>query len=151
MLIDASRIEGELFLGGKPPTGSHLCEAGFDVVVLAAEEYQPPDWKFPGVVVVRVPMRDVPVRLGRKQVRDVQAVADLVNHYLSKGRRVLVTCKAGLNRSALVAAATLLERPGATPLAVIQRIRKQRNPVALNNPAFIHAIVTELPRFPAMA
>lgn len=124
--------------------GAGLRNAGFDVLVLSAEEVQPEGWRFPGVKVLRLPMRDIPVRLEPTQVEDVRRVAAELSHHLARGRHVLVTCRAGLNRSGLIVAATLLQTTQLSPLQVIRLIRSRRNPIALNNPAFVHAIVTQL-------
>lgn len=143
--IDASHIVGGLYIGSKPPTGKRLALEGFDVVVLAAEEYQPAEWKLPGIEVIHVPMADVPVLLRPEQLRAVRLAAADVARHLTLGRRVLVTCRAGLNRSSLIAAAALVLSGRQTPLEAIRLIRERRSPLALNNPAFVHAISTQFP------
>ena len=144
MLIDASRIWGNLFQGGSPLEGSHLCKAGFDVLVLAAEEIQPEGWRFPGVQVLRLPMRDEPKILTPRQVKLLRAISREVAAYLERGQRVLVTCRAGLNRSGIIVASTLLRTTRMSPTQIIRLVRRKRSPMALNNPAFVHAIVTEM-------
>lgn len=146
MPIDASRIHGGLYQGGAPPKGRALSKAGFDVVVLCAEEYQPDDHLFPGVSVVRLPMADIPVLLTEKQLRMLKLTAREVAFRLERGQKVLVTCAAGLNRSGLLNAAILIEAYGASPVQAIRTVRLHRNALALNNPAFVHAIVTQLRR-----
>jgi protein-tyrosine phosphatase len=144
VLIDGSRILGNLFQGGIPVEGTHLCKAGFDVLVLAAEEVQPEDWKFPGVHVLRLPMKDEPKLLTPRQVKLLRSLSREVAWHLERGHRVLVTCRAGLNRSGLIVASTLLRTTTMSPTQVIRLIRQKRSPIALNNPAFVHAIVTEM-------
>lgn len=144
--LDASRVQGELYQGSLPQQGQHVRRAGFDVLVLCAEEYQPDDYLFPGVRVVRLPMADIPVRLTPREVRTLRMAARDLAYALKRGDRVLVTCAAGLNRSGLVTAATMLEQGSATPAEAIRRIRAARGPLALHNPAFVHAIVTQLRR-----
>ena len=55
---------------------------------------------------------------------------------VSGGRRVLVRCSGGLNRSGLVVAATLV-RLGHGPDEAIGLVRRARGPWALTNPAFV--------------
>ena len=52
-----SEIAPGLFVGARPPNGAMLNRAGFFVVCLCAEEYQPPLSDFHGQV-LRVPMLD---------------------------------------------------------------------------------------------
>lgn len=144
MSIDASRIYGALYQGSAPPTGPRLAQSGFDVLVLAAREVQPPSWKFPGVEVLRLPMDDVPLRLTRAQLADVQALASMIAMRLSHGQKVLVTCRAGLNRSGLLVGATLARELGMRPTDAVRLVRDKRSFLALNNPAFVHAIVTSM-------
>jgi protein-tyrosine phosphatase len=51
------------------------------------------------------------------------------------GKRVLIRCQAGLNRSGLVLALTLI-RDGFTPREAIDLMREQRGPDAMCNPIF---------------
>ena len=58
------------------------------------------------------------------------------------GRRVLVRCSGGLNRSGVVVAEALVQL-GMTPEEAVLAVRKARGPWALTNPAFVshlHAI-----------
>ena len=141
--VDASQILGNLYIGGRPPIGRSILSASFDVVVFAAEEIQPAEWRVPGPVIIYAPMADVPERLTPAQVEDLRRVGRYVARLLERGRRVLVTCRAGLNRSSLVAATALLESTKMTPMQVIRLIRAKRSPLALNNPAFVHALTTQ--------
>lgn len=141
MTIDASRITGELFQGSAPPTGEELARAGFDTVVLTAVEYQPSSALFPGVEVLRLPMEDVPVRLSRAQFRAISELARMIKLRLARGSRVLVTCRAGLNRSGLVVATLLAREAGMKPVDAVRLVRAKRSILALNNPAFVHAVI----------
>lgn len=146
MPIEASRVHGDLFQGSVPPRGPALARAGFDTLVLAAEEHQPPDYHFPGIVVIRLPMSDIPVRLDAREVRLVRLTARDVLYRLERGKKVLVTCAMGLNRSGLISATALVEGGLATPSEAIGLVRSARGPMALSNPAFVHAIATQLRR-----
>lgn len=144
MSIDASRITGELYQGSAPPIGDELAKAGFDTVILTAVEYQPASALFPGVEVLRLPMEDVPVRLTYEQSRRVAELARMVKLRLARGSRVLVTCRAGLNRSGLLVATFLTQEAGMRPVDAVRLVRARRSALALNNPAFVHAVVVGL-------
>lgn len=128
--IDASNITPRLWIGGAPPADADL--PAFDVLVLCAEEYQP-QVSFRGRV-IRCPIPDA--QLADHQLAHVLMVARAVAAAVSAGGRVLVTCKAGLNRSALVTALalSLLTRRSADELVALIRSRRSRN--ALGNPHF---------------
>jgi protein-tyrosine phosphatase len=89
-------------------------------------------------------MVDEPKLLSPRQIRLVRSISREIAWHLERNERVLVTCRAGLNRSGLIVAATLLRATAMTPTQVIRLIREKRSPLALNNPAFVHAIVTEM-------
>lgn len=63
------------------------------------------------------------------------ALADLVEDLRTAGKRVLVHCAAGINRSGLVSAAALI-RGGEDPDEAIAAVRAARTG-ALNNPEFV--------------
>ncbi len=144
MPIDATKIWENLYQGGKPPVGNALAKAGFQALVLAAEEVQPDGWQIPGVLILRIPMKDVPIKLSRAEMRRVRTISLAVLTLLRQNRKVLVTCQMGLNRSGLVVGESLI-LSGMSPLQAIGRIRQKRGPLALSNPAFVHALVTDLP------
>jgi len=66
----------------------------------------------------------------------VDELSLLVAGAVSSGRRVLVRCSGGLNRSGLVVASTLV-RLGHPPEEAIDLVRRARGPWALTNPAFV--------------
>ncbi|MFC6044253.1 protein-tyrosine phosphatase family protein [Nocardioides hankookensis] len=66
----------------------------------------------------------------------VDEVAAQVADAVRDGRRVLVRCSGGLNRSGLVVASALV-RLGSTPDAAIDAVRAARGPWALTNPGFV--------------
>lgn len=95
---------------------------------------------------IRLPMSDIPVRLDAREVRLVRLTARDVLYRLERGKKVLVTCAMGLNRSGLISATALVEGGLATPSEAIGLVRSARGPMALSNPAFVHAIATQLRR-----
>jgi protein-tyrosine phosphatase len=111
----------------------------FDTVVLAAAEYQP---DLPGYAVIRVPLEDrfppnpPPDLFTRHAIREAaRTIAREVRH----GRRVLVTCWAGRNRSGVLAGLALCELgvPGMRAASLIRLLRAG----ALSNPYFLRMVV----------
>jgi protein-tyrosine phosphatase len=137
--IDAHRIAPKLWQGSKPPRGLSLFTAGFDVLVLCAEEHQPWEADFPGVEVIRAPNDDSGKPMTKAQLKTADREARRVAKRLRQGRRVLVTCAMGLNRSGLVSALALHYRDGLPGRACIEIVQKAR-PGALRNPEFVRAL-----------
>lgn len=134
--MSVNRVHGNLWMGSAPKCGTKLREQ-WDVVVLCAMEYQLPASCFRGVEVVGVPLDDaIP---SREEIRLAQRAAAHVAAALRAGRRVLVTCWMGRNRSGLVVALALV-RLGASPNVAIEMVRRARGEHALSNPAFVELI-----------
>jgi hypothetical protein len=130
-MIDANRIASKLHQGAHPPPGPFVRLAGFDVLVLCAQERQPPAGSYPGVKVYSAPMDDsawVPREMA-------MGAAQVVAKEIRAGKRVLVCCNMGINRSGLVNALALwllTGKPGKECLWQVQ----ERRPGALRNSAF---------------
>lgn len=146
-ILNASRITGsstrgagELWQGGLPVEGPYLASKGVDVLVLCAEEFQIPRSQFPGVKVVYAPNDDSGRPPTECEVLAARLAGLSVAKYLSQGKRVLVTCAAGRNRSGLVSGFALLAL-GAPVDKVIARIRERREN-ALMNPHFVRLLHT---------
>ena len=123
--LTASRL---LAQGARPPVGVRL---PFDVIVLAAWEYQP---EMPGYDVIHVPLDDefeLPVT--KEDRTRIQATARAVARHVRAGRRVLVTCHQGRNRSGVIAGLALVEL-GMPRNQAVRLIRTLRN--GLTNPHF---------------
>ena len=133
----ASRIVDGLWVGAAPPPGDYSDR--FDVIVFTADEYQPPAGMFPGVRVRHFPFDDSTQPTDR-DLATAWAAAEAVARCLSRDQRVLVTCRMGRNRSALVAAFALYlitEAPGADILRLVRSRRTDAVGVqALSNRAF---------------
>ncbi|GAB3262402.1 protein-tyrosine phosphatase family protein [Nocardioides dilutus] len=71
----------------------------------------------------------------------VDELAGIVAEALGAGRRVLVRCSGGLNRSGLVVASSLV-RLGHAPDDAIALVRRARGPWALTNPGFVSHLRT---------
>lgn len=127
-VYDVSEIAPNLYQGANPPQGATLHELGFDVLVLCAEERQPPPSAFPGLRLIYTPMDDwrvVPKALA-------SAVARQVAQEVRRGRRVYVACNMGCNRSGLVVALTLRLLTGKSGLECVRHVQRRR-PSALFN------------------
>jgi protein-tyrosine phosphatase len=132
--MSRSEILPRLFIGSKPTPGRH---ADVDVIVLAALEYQPAADQFPGVEVHHVPLDDAPNRpLRDDEITAATQAGSRVARRLRAGRRVLVTCAMGLNRSGLIAALAMHEVYAMGADEIITRIRNARGAWALSNPHF---------------
>lgn len=130
--LDVSQIGPRLYQGSYPPMGDVLKEHGFDVVVLAAREYQPEAIRFVGVRVIHAPMNDCP------DVPVVQArrVAAEVARLWKRGARILVTCQAGLNRSGLITALAWRYITGRSGREAVRAVKRGRGDEALFNNYF---------------
>lgn len=128
--------DGRLAQGAAPPPGVKL---PFDTIVLAAMEYQP---HMPGYEVLHVPLDDSgppPTRHERRLIRDN---ASRIARRVRAGKRVLVTCRMGRNRSGVLAGLALVELgvPGPTAAKRIQAFRG-----GLTNPHFFKIVQTGNP------
>jgi Dual specificity phosphatase, catalytic domain len=70
------------------------------------------------------------------------ALADLVNDLRRAGKRVLIHCAGGINRSGLLSAAALM-RDGMSATQAIETVRSRR-PGALNNREFVRLLMESL-------
>lgn len=130
---DATPVFGSLFIGGAPE--GHLDElCPWEVIVFTAKEFQPKYPSTEGKLLIYAPLRDENISKAEKDM--VLRVTKELAHTLMRGARVLVTCAQGYNRSALFAAATMIEL-GLSPWEAIADIRHARGPQALMNPSFI--------------
>ena len=120
---------------GSVPTDPAAVAKKFDALVLAAEEFQDvfPVHKFPGTKLILAPLDDAKPTHNEKvtALRAALEVYDLNK----KGKRVLVTCAKGVNRSALIAALALV-LGGSTAQQAISKIRKTRKPASGALPLF---------------
>lgn len=115
-------------MGGR---GTRPTRRDFDSVYTLYGNANGADW---GVKELRFPFYD-------GDMSDIDAEADLASMVVQAhndwkgGKRVLIRCQAGLNRSGLVMTLVLI-REGYSPEAAIELIRKQRGDMAMCNPIF---------------
>jgi len=117
--------------------GSEVRRCGFDVLVLAAKEFQPLSELFPGVEVIHVPIDDA--QLSRWEWKSALSAADIVARRVRGGKRALITCYMGWNRSGLITALTLYMLTGEPGAKIVQHVQRQRSH-ALTNPSFVAAL-----------
>ena len=130
-----SHIMPGLAQGSKPETGARLYD-DFDTVVLCAQEHQ--DISLVGVEVIHAPFDDAGDPPSKSEVRIAWNAAKAVAKRVKDGRRVLVTCAAGLNRSGLVNGFALIML-GLRPRQAISVIQMAR-PGALFNQHFVQLL-----------
>lgn len=137
MAIDYHWIVPNIAQGSFPsPLSEALKHA--DTIVFCAEEKQPRIGKLPlGKAVLRLPFDDdiyrpIPPEAGRI----FHQMAHRLAREARSGRRVLITCAMGLNRSGIITALTLMHAHGMAPADAIRLIRGKRSRDALMNPMF---------------
>lgn len=135
--LDTTQILRDLHQGGAPPPGSRVADAGFDLLVLCARNFQPYAKDYPGVRVVRCRLADEPLT-ERTWGRSTRA-ADVVVGALKGGERALVTCELGENRSGLVVGQVLCRMLQLSGDEAVRRIRSLRRN-ALNNHTYAEAL-----------
>ena len=135
-----SNLMPGLYQGSRPPVGDTLRRMRFDAVVLCAREYQPRRRDFPGVEVLRIHLDDQPKYPSVAMMRAAAAIADRCAYMVQAGRLVLVTCNAGINRSGLVSALTIMRLLGCDGAEAVRTVQAGR-PGALSNPYFADALM----------
>lgn len=125
-----SQIEDNLWMGGCPVSGIRL-DQYFDVILnlYCCEPYR--------VDREKVLYREAPLDDWREipPLDTIVGLAEWVSDRLNEGKRVLVHCQAGLNRSGLITAFTLMMR-GRSAEEAIKLLRQKRCELVLCNQEF---------------
>lgn len=137
--MNADEVAKNLWVGGLP-TDADAVDKNFDALVLASREFQDvfPAHKYPNTKLILAPMDDEPnsPKPPGPETKATALKAALEVHDLNKaGKKVLVTCAAGVNRSALIAAMAMVIG-GFNSSHAINRIRKRRKPPSGLKPLF---------------
>lgn len=141
--VDADRVGHNLYQGSNPPPGRVLSDLGFDVLVLCAEElYQAhgPD-VFPGIEVLYCPLtdrRDMTAFRPGDEANIDRTVKTIVQR-LASGKRVIVCCHSGWDRSGLLTARVAHACTGKPGAWCVNHIRSCRFN-ALRNPFFVRTL-----------
>ena len=134
-----ARIGPGLYMGRRPPPDPRIGQV-FDAVVLTAYEYQPKAGEYGRALVLHVPLDDM---TGKPPTEHEKALAceagKAVARWVKQGKRVLVTCRQGRNRSGWVTGLALLEL-GVPVQRAIDAIRRVRGNDALENPHFVEEL-----------
>jgi len=132
--MNYDKVATNLWVGNIPTYHEHVSR-NFDAVVLAAKEHQDviPEGLHKNLHIIQAPMADSKPSTAEKA--EALKAALKVHEHNAKGHKVLVTCAAGVNRSALIAA--LAQVIGGVPAQkAIDRIRKHRMPASGSMPLF---------------
>ncbi len=120
-----------------PFVGGAVARAGYKVLVLCAEEFQPPADSFHGLDdVIFAPNDDSGAPFTKTQKAIAIAAASLVATHMRRKKHVLVTCMMGKNRSGLVTALALHFATGRSGRECVDIVKSKR-PNALLNPDFV--------------
>lgn len=136
-MIDSHQILPNISIGGAPPEGYFVSNAGFDILVLCAIERQLKN--FTNVDVYNIELSDDGIDLLTfDQKRDSLILADKLANEIRFGKNILFTCMMGLNRSSLIAAITImLLYPEKSLNETMSLIRENRGRWALSNHDFV--------------
>ena len=132
--------EDDDVIGGPTPSGHYSRSHPFDLVVTLFADAQPVPWE---VEELRFGFPDS--SLTPRAIERAIALSAHAHSRWQSGARVLVRCQAGVNRSGLVMALTLM-RHGLSAVDAIGRIREGRGPAALSNRHFVRWLVEEAHR-----
>lgn len=141
-MIDATRLWPKLYQGSYPLTP--IARAGFHVLVLCAQEAQSRSDE-PGLLTLRCPLNDNGDDITRAEWRRAVEMGRRVAALVASGRRTLVTCAAGRNRSGLVCAIALYELSLLSGKQCVEHIRVRRLG-ALTNDSFVRQLVALPPK-----
>lgn len=127
-----SHIEDNLYVGG--------CIGDVDLGDFFSHVFSLYMWERyrvgPDTAVVEVEMYDSPRRV---DVETIEQMVEQVSDALDTGGNVLVHCQAGINRSNLIAAATLVKR-GRAPQEAVALLKERRGDIVLANRTFLNYI-----------
>lgn len=151
---DYDQIHTNLFQGSYPKPHRDLAN-NFDVIVYTAIEKQPTASALKAmpknVIVKRFPLDDDPYQpIMRDQAAAMVRAAKELASLLRSGKRVLITCAMGMNRSGLLTALTLMAATGCSGRTAFTTIQSRRRAMddgtrALFNPIFSRFVQTMPP------
>jgi len=148
---DYDQIHTNLYQGSYPKLDKDLSNH-FDVVVFTAVEKQPKPAALKGVskslTIRKFPLDDDPYQpITREQSAELLHLAKDLAYHLRNGKRVLITCAMGMNRSGLLTALTLMAATGCHGKSAFETVQARRRAMddgtrALFNPIFARFVQT---------
>lgn len=128
---DYDQIAEGLYVGAFPEP--ETVKVGmFDVIVFCAKELQPSSRRgYPVAEVLRIRIDDA--RLNPEILGAATSAAKAVAERVTQGKRVLVTCAAGINRSAFVAALALVRLTGKPGWHAAELVKLRRRCLGIGN------------------
>lgn len=121
------------------PQQVSITKYDFDTVITAYGWANPCDW---GVKEIRYCFYDSD--MSDVDLKQLDEVAEIAYNDWKGGRRVLIRCQLGANRSALIVARVLM-REGYAAQEAIDLIRTKRGQIALSNPDFVRFLKSQNP------
>ena len=119
---------------GSDPTAKSIAAGRFDVVIFVAAERAHKGETFPDVEVFRFGIKDDPhLPLTHAEIARAASAALTAATSAADGKRVLVCCQSGLDRSPFVAAFAL-QRAGIDPETAIATVKEKRPGSLVQNP-----------------
>jgi hypothetical protein len=115
----------------------HIKPNHFDTVVTLYGHAKPVDWYVKELRLAFYDHNEVDV-----DHHDLRQLVSSAHRDWQQGKRVLVRCQAGWNRSGLIMALILI-KDGLTPSQAIDLIRNRRSDQALCNRSFVNWLLTE--------
>lgn len=151
MFVEADEIVPGIWQGSYPGEGRYVAASGFTLLVLCAQELQTPAEAFPDVEVVHAPNYDDGVHdLTRDLLKVALGAARRVELAYRQGRKALITCRAGMNRSGLVTGLALHMIFGWDGHTCVRRVQDKRKNQgyyrALSNYQFVEALTNLTPK-----
>lgn len=116
---------------------AHINPAHFDTVVTLYGYAKPVDWYVKELRLAFYDHHEVDI-----DPHDLRQVVNAAHRDWKLGKRVLIRCQAGWNRSGLITALVLI-KDGMAPADAIELIRTQRSERALCNSSFVNWLLTQ--------
>ena len=148
---DYDQIHTNLYQGSYPKPHKDLADH-FDVIVYTAMEKQPTAAALKAlpksVTVKKFPLDDDPYQpVTREQLDGLVREARQLAGLLRSGKRVLITCAMGMNRSGILTALTLMVATGCSGRTALHTVQTKRRAMddgtrALFNPIFSRFVQT---------
>ena len=138
---DWDEIYTNLYQGGAPTQMDELRRDKFDVIVFCATDFQPSANAYFPTDCIFCPFKDNDAGPSPAKLKEIYELADKISMMIMGGKKVLITCAAGLNRSGLLTALVINKLTGWGGAACINLVRSKRRIVAGMSPLYNQAFV----------